>query len=98
MAKEDWPLVPAHQVEEVQQGQCVPRGQQGRGSQGDEEGLDKDSDKEDQRIKSFCIERDTKLFLHHTILCAGALIVTVKFYIIEMVESKYTLSPKSALV
>ena len=65
MEKADWAPIPADQMEEVYQGKRVPRGQQGGGSQGDEEGLDKDSDKEeDQRIKG-CTERDTKLFLHH---------------------------------
>ena len=65
MAKADWSPIPAHQMEEVQQGKCVPRGQQGGGSQGDEEGLVKNSDKEeDQRIKG-CTERDTLLFLLH---------------------------------
>lgn len=46
MAEEDWSPVPAHQMEEVQQGQCKPREQQGGGREGDEEELDKDSDKE----------------------------------------------------
>lgn len=53
MAEADWAPVPAHQMEEVQQGQCVPRGGQGGGSEG-EEGVDKDSDKEeDGGIKLF---------------------------------------------
>lgn len=51
VAEADRPLVPAHEMEEVQQGECLPRGHQGGGSEG-EDWLDEDPhQEEDQRVK-----------------------------------------------
>ncbi|CAL5384951.1 unnamed protein product [Camellia sinensis] len=52
VAKADWAPVPAQQMEEVQQSECVPRGQQAGGCEGDK-WMDKDphNNKEDQGIK-----------------------------------------------
>jgi hypothetical protein len=47
-------------MEEVQQGQCVPRGQQGGGSQG-EEGVDEDSDKRNDPYIYFSQQSHNKL-------------------------------------
>lgn len=79
VAEADWPAFPAHQMEEVQQRQHLPRRHQGRRSKSGLVWVDEDSDKEeDQRINGFFrIERDTPPFSSTTTLSLDIFIFCV---------------------